>query len=224
MGKAEGVISGTAGRIIANYNNNLISSRISLISRKGMRVPWEKELMYNFSCKTLIDKNLESAVSYVEEKCKELKENNFDKHDFIYETVVHENLDEYSDRTYRTERLQALLRLNQKKPIEKGEKVRLGYGIKNKEADVFFEDEFLSSEIEIDREHYKSKFFGPRNEEKRELTKGSVSDLVYSVFFSIHRSQQAAREQALYRLFEGSPIEGYKSLLGFNNTKQERLF
>jgi hypothetical protein len=214
-GLTDVAVSGHGGRIFASIDKKPISYELDIYGRKGLRTDFEREV-YSYLLDFVTNRMTKPELfTKLKSRFAELAQNKISKVDFIFYTNTELEPWEYSWPAQNHERVKAFNALG----ARKGDKLVFGYGIdKFGDKRRFKAEDFFRDDVKIDIEAYQDKFFGNAIETGRNLSQGTISDLVYSIC----PAKKDYERLELARFLEGTG--DLKRWDVYEKSKQEKLF
>ena len=151
--KADKVISAGRGRVVAKIGNKIITPGVDLYGRHGLRTNFEKETIAEFA-RIAFEEGKWPALFYLNKQTMLLNQGKISEEKLNYKIKRYKDV--YSYRAHNTRRYKMI----KEKSLQTGEQAKYSY-------DTI--------------EAYKDIFFGERSTRGRLLSKGTISDFVFSV-------------------------------------------
>jgi len=229
LGKAD-VLSSTQGRVLYRVEGGaILSEERDPTGRKGHRVLLEQEMTAEFG--KLVFQDRSKAISYVWETMKGLVEGKLPRKKLIFETTARIDNESLSAPAFMQERSQMMMKYG----IKKEETLSYGYGrlvngLPGKDErgrtypegyigdipaslflfEPFFDEVLVATSVYIDR------MFGEKTSKGRDLSNGTIGDLLVSAF----PSRTAKVRDVLNAVAEGDPNAQIDSII----QEQQMLF
>ncbi|VVB73952.1 Uncharacterised protein [uncultured archaeon] len=214
LGRAD-VLSATQGRVLyRTADGNILSEERDPTGRKGHKTVLEQEMIPEFG--KLVFEHKAKALSYVWETTKCLVEGTMSREKLVFDTTARMDNENFSAASFKQERSKMMVKYG----VKKGEKLSYAYaklanGLPGRDergkeyssgyegdvpARLFLSDE-LSEEVLVAKGRYLDRMFGKRNGGSRDLSSGTIGDLLVSAF----PSRSAEVRDVLNAVAEGDP-------------------
>ncbi|MEM2974551.1 MAG: hypothetical protein QW112_02920, partial [Candidatus Micrarchaeia archaeon] len=189
LGKAT-VLSAEKGRVLFLMNNSksgtILSQDADLSGMKGDRTVFEQEVICEFGRLAMMDRS--AALNFLWSMAKGFADGRIPKEKLVYVSEhVQQDYFNYSAPAQLRERIATYIKYG----VMKGDRFGYGYGKEktprlhigsSNKGRIIKIPEFFSKNVEVEKEMYLDRWYGPKTKNGRSFSRGTVGDFVYAAF------------------------------------------